>query len=45
MMRQLERDLFPWIGERPIAEIQPMELLGALHKVEERGGLETADRA
>jgi len=45
MLRQLERDLFPWIGERPIAQIHPMELLAALQKVEERGALETADRA
>lgn len=45
MLRQLERDLFPWIGERPIAQIHAMELLDALHKVEERGALETADRA
>ena len=45
MLRQLERDLFPWIGERPIAEIHAMELLAALHKIEERGALETADRA
>ena len=45
MLRQLERDLFPWIGERPIAQIHAMELLSALHKVEERGALETADRA
>ena len=45
MLRQFERDLFPWIGERPIAEIHAMELLAALHKVEERGALETADRA
>lgn len=45
MLRQLERDLFPWIGERRIAEIQSMELLATLQKVEERGALETADRA
>lgn len=45
MLRQLERDLFPWLGERPMAEIHSMELLAALHKVEERGALETADRA
>lgn len=45
MLRQLERDLFPRIGGRPIAQIHPMELLDALHKVEERGALETADRA
>lgn len=42
---QLERDLFPWIGERPIADIHAMELLATLQKVEERGALETADRA
>jgi integrase len=45
MLRQLERDLFPWIGERPIDEIHAMELLEALQKVEARGALETADRA
>ena len=45
MFRQLERDLFPWIGERPIEQIHAMELLAALQKVEERGALETADRA
>ena len=45
MLRQLERDLFPSIGERPIAQIHAIELLAALHKVEERGALETADRA
>jgi integrase len=45
MLRQLERDLFPRIGERPIAQIHAMELLAALQKVEERGALETADRA
>jgi len=45
MLRQLERDLFPWIGERRISEIHSMELLAALQKVEQRGALETADRA
>ncbi|MBH1957686.1 MAG: integrase arm-type DNA-binding domain-containing protein [Burkholderiales bacterium] len=43
-LRQLERDLFPWIGERPMREIHAMELLAALQKVEERGAVETADR-
>lgn len=43
-LRQLERDLFPWIGARPIADIHAMELLAALQKVEERGAIETADR-
>lgn len=43
-LRQLERDLFPWIGERPMTDIHAMELLAALQKVEERGAIETADR-
>jgi integrase len=42
--RQLERDLFPWIGDRLMSEIHPMELLSALQKVEQRGAVETADR-
>lgn len=42
--RQLERDLFPWVGDRPMAEIHAMELLAALQKVEDRGAIETADR-
>ena len=43
-LRQLERDLFPWIGDRPMTEIHAMELLAALQKIEERGAIETADR-
>lgn len=45
MLSQLERDLFPWIGDREMSEIQPMELLAVLQKVEARGAIETADRA
>ena len=43
-LRQFERDLFPWLGERRLAEIEPVELLATLRKVEERGAIETADR-
>ena len=43
-LRQLERDLFPWIGDRPMVDIHPMDLLAALQKIEERGAIETADR-
>lgn len=43
-LRQFERDLFPWLGERCILEIKPVELLATLRKVEERGAIETADR-
>ncbi len=41
---RLERDLFPWIGKRPIAEIRAPELLTVLRRVESRGALESAHR-
>lgn len=44
IMDRLERDLFPWIGKRPIAEIKAPELLAAMRRVESRGALETAHR-
>jgi integrase len=37
--------LFPYIGHRPIAEINPPELLAALRRTESRGAIETANRA
>jgi integrase len=42
--RQFERDLFPWLGDRRLVDIEPVELLATLRKVEERGAVETADR-
>jgi integrase len=42
--RQLERDLFPWLGDRKLKDVEPVELLATLRKVEERGAVETADR-
>ncbi|MCK9391549.1 MAG: integrase arm-type DNA-binding domain-containing protein [Syntrophales bacterium] len=42
--RRMEVDLFPWIGNRPIAEIKAPELLAVLRRVENRGVLETAHR-
>jgi integrase len=41
---RMERDLFPWIGKRPISEIKAPDLLGALRRVEGRGALESARR-
>lgn len=41
---RLEQDAFPWLGRRPIAEIEAPELLQALRKVEARGAIETAHR-
>lgn len=42
---RLQRDLFPWIGNRPIGEITAPELLMVLRKIEARGYLESAHRA
>jgi integrase len=39
------RDIFPWIGDRPIAEIAAPELLTVLRRIEGRGAVETAHRA
>ncbi len=45
IIRRLERDIFPWIGKRPIAGINAPELLSVLRRIEERGAVETAHRA
>ena len=45
IIERLERDIFPWIGGTPIADITPPQLLGVIHRIEERGALETAHRA
>ena len=45
IIQRLERDIFPWIGGRPIADITAPELLAVLRRIEERGAVETAHRA
>jgi integrase len=42
---RLENDIFPWLGKRPIAEIDAPELLAVIQRIESRGALETAHRA
>lgn len=44
ILRALERDVFPWIGTRPIKDIKAPELLTVLRRVESRGVLEGAHR-
>jgi integrase len=41
---RLEQDAFPWLGRRPIGEIEAPELLQCLRKIEARGAIETAHR-
>lgn len=45
ILRRLEKDLFPWLSKRPIAEIKAPELLAVLRRIESRGAQETAHRA
>lgn len=42
---RLERDLFPWIGRRPIADITAKDLLATINRITDRGAIETAHRA
>lgn len=44
IMSRLERDVFPWLGAKPVDEIKPVELLAVLRRIEDRGALETAHR-
>lgn len=41
---RLGRDVFPWLGNRPVTEITVPELLKVLRRIEERGAHETAHR-
>lgn len=42
--RMLERNIFPWLGHRPISEILPKDILSCLRRIEDRGTIETAHR-
>jgi integrase len=44
LLERLERDIFPYIGTKVIAEIKPPALLAVLRRVESRGALDTAHR-
>jgi integrase len=43
--RRMEKDIFPWLGKRPIRDIEPPDLLKVLERLEARGVIETAHRA
>lgn len=45
IMRRLERDVFPWIGGKPITNVHAPEILTILRRIEARGAVETAHRA
>ncbi len=39
-----ERDVFPWIGNRPLKDLSAVEVLITLRRIVDRGSLETAAR-
>ncbi len=45
IMRRLEVDVFPYLGETPLDAIDPPSLLSVLRRIEARGAIETAHRA
>jgi len=44
ILTSLAQDAFPWLGQRPIREILPPEVLRVARRVESRGAIETAHR-
>lgn len=45
IINRLERNIFPWIGKKDIAEITSQELLISIRRISDRGTIETARRA
>lgn len=44
-LARLEKDVFPWLGGRPIAEISAPEVLTILRRIDDRGARYTAHKA
>lgn len=44
VVEQIAKNIFPYLGNRPIAEITPPELLAVLRKIEIRGAVDQAHR-
>lgn len=44
-LARLEKDVFPWMGSRPIAEITAPEVLAVLRRIDARGARYTAHKA
>lgn len=42
--RHLEIHVFPWVGDMAIDSIKPTEIVRCLHRIKDRGNLETAQR-
>ena len=45
LLRRLQRNLFPWIGSKPVGKLTAADVLDCLQRIQRRGALETAHRA
>ena len=45
ILRRLERDVFPYIGDRPVGSLTAPDVLAVLRRIENRNAVETAHRA
>lgn len=45
LLRRLEQNVFPWLGNQPIDGIRPTELLAVLRRMQDRDVIESAHRA
>jgi integrase len=44
VLHRLQMDIFPALGKRPIADIEPADMLGAIRQIEKRGALDVSKR-
>lgn len=44
LLRDLEKDVFPWLGMKPIRTLTALDLKAILQRIQERGALDSAHR-
>ncbi len=45
LLKRLERNIFPWVGQKPISQITAKDILSVLRRIENNGKLHSAHRA
>lgn len=45
ILSRLDKDIFPWLGKKPIKDVSSIDVLNCIRRIEKRGALETAHRA
>jgi integrase len=43
-LSRMEKNIFPWLGDRPLSEIEAPEVLSTLRRIESRGAVDTTHR-